>query len=329
MAHLSEYAIDLHDAGPDGFCPVLLNTFRRGGIVNFDLFIRQPGGAAPGLYHEAARAFGQDAREDLAARKINELWMRHEDRPHLCRYVEEHLSAIRADTGMPLEVRAALLYETAQELVKEVLQSPRSRTLLNRAATIAQHMVRFLSCNTGAFSCLAQCTWRTYETYTHCVDVCVFASGLAAWLGFKDDKAFDIALGALIHDIGKSEIDPEILRRNGPLSDQEWQVIHQHPIWGEQMLRDTGITNRVVLEIVRHHHEKLSGDGYPDALPGAGIRMPVRIVTIADIFSALTAKRPFGERMGSYDALRLMSKTMGHTLDRSYLRQFVKLLGQE
>lgn len=306
--------------------PIHLRTLQHDAILEFDLFISHPPGSGTTLYREASLPFSRDARERLMENSIETLWVRAADRALYRRYVETHLGVILGDETLPLEERAALLYESCQELVKTVLRDPRSKALIRRCGLAVQHMVGLLYGNSAAFTCLAQLTWKDYETYSHCVDVCVFATALACRLGFKQEKAREIALGALLHDVGKCELEPAILKKAGPLSDAEWDLMRQHPLHSERILRDNGIHERVVLDIARHHHEKLSGDGYPDGLPAKGITPWVRIVTIADVFSALTTDRSFGKRMRSFEALQLMRDEMGSALDARYLREFVKLL---
>jgi putative nucleotidyltransferase with HDIG domain len=326
MAQATQEGSRPEESEMEGFLPIHLRTLQCVERLDFDLYIRTPSDSLPTLYREASLPFEQERRKRLIENNVDMLWVRAGDRVKYRHYVERHLEPILADLNIPIQARTALLYESCQELVKDVLLAPHSRELMKRSGQAVQHIVNHLYGNHEAFACLVQLTWHDYETYTHSVDVCVFATALACRVGFHQDKAREVSLGALLHDVGKSMIDTAILKRDGPLSAAEWSIMRRHPVESERILREHGITSRIVLDIARHHHEKLTGDGYPDRLPAKGITPWVRIVTIADIFSALTTQRSFGRRMHSFEALQLMRDEMGAGLDRAYLREFIKLL---
>ena len=317
------------EAGTDSgtaFQPVFLRTLQSNAVISFDLFIRNPPESGPTLYREASLPFVQEARERLVESKIDVLWVREADHANYHRYVEDHLSTILADKGLPLQQRSALLYRTTQTLVKELLESSACAKILQRGRRVVEHLTHLLASNTTAFSCLAQLATHSAATYAHCVDVCVFATALAHRLGFQEEKAMEISLGCLLHDVGKRQIDAALLHREGELSPEEQTVLRQHPIIGERILAENGIKSRIVLDIVRHHHENLAGNGYPDVLPAAAVRPWVRIASIANTFSALTAPRPPQKPLGSFQALQNMRDEMSDQFDRPYLREFIKLL---
>jgi putative nucleotidyltransferase with HDIG domain len=126
----------------------------------------------------------------------------------------------------------------------------------------------------------------------HTERVAGLAVALAQRLGFSAAELEAIQVGALLHDIGKIGIPERILNKPGPLDDDEWAVMHTHPLVSEYIL--TGVDlHPIVLQIARSSHERIDGLGYPDGLAGDDVPLPARIALVADAFDALTSDRPY------------------------------------
>jgi putative nucleotidyltransferase with HDIG domain len=133
---------------------------------------------------------------------------------------------------------------------------------------------------------------KDYYTGGHTERVSSMAVAIARRLGYSGAELDSIEIGALLHDIGKIGIPERILNKPGPLDDDEWKIMKEHPVISEYILSDVGLPN-VVLEIARSSHERMDGKGYPDGLEGEQIPLPARIVLVADAFDALTSDRPY------------------------------------
>jgi putative two-component system response regulator len=132
------------------------------------------------------------------------------------------------------------------------------------------------------------------DSYTagHSGRVAQYACDAAAKLGLKSSEIDDLRRGALFHDIGKITIADSVLKKETPLTAEERMTINEHPVVGCELLSGMR-TMRRILPIVYHHHERLDGSGYPDGISGAAIPQPVRIVSVADVFDALTSSRAY------------------------------------
>jgi putative nucleotidyltransferase with HDIG domain len=126
----------------------------------------------------------------------------------------------------------------------------------------------------------------------HTERVATISVALARRLGYGDNELDAIQVGALLHDIGKIGIAETILHKPGPLDDDEWRSMREHPLFSAYILSDVELPE-IVLEIARHSHERVDGAGYPDGIAGAEIPLPARIVLVADAFDALTSHRPY------------------------------------
>jgi HD-GYP domain-containing protein (c-di-GMP phosphodiesterase class II) len=133
---------------------------------------------------------------------------------------------------------------------------------------------------------------KDYYTGGHTERVSSVAVAVARRLGCSSEELDGIEIGALLHDIGKIGIPEHILRKPGPLDDDEWEVVKRHPLISEFILADIDLPT-IVLQIARSSHERIDGAGYPDGLAGEEIPLPARIVLVADALDALTSDRPY------------------------------------
>ena len=130
-------------------------------------------------------------------------------------------------------------------------------------------------------------------TYKHCLRVAMLSTGIANELHMSRSDIKEIILSALLHDIGKSNIDHEIIVKPGKLTDEEFTAIKQHPYIGYQILKHTGGYSANILSGVLFHQEKYDGTGYPTGISGKKIPLIARIIAVADVFDALTSNRPY------------------------------------
>ncbi|MHA1152651.1 MAG: HD domain-containing phosphohydrolase [Alphaproteobacteria bacterium] len=162
-------------------------------------------------------------------------------------------------------------------------------------------------------------------SFRHSMFVCGSLTYFANAIGIGGAELDQLTVGGLLHDIGKSQVPLEVLDKPGKLDAGEWKIMKMHPEHSRTiLLREQGL-GRDTIAMAVHHHEKLDGTGYPDGLSGAEINDHVRLMAIADVYSALIDKRSYKEAMSHEAALDMMLKFEGH-LDMGLLgafRQFV------
>jgi len=137
---------------------------------------------------------------------------------------------------------------------------------------------------------------RDRYTYGHSSRVAVISLELAAAMGLPPEECEALRRGALLHDIGKIGVEDRILRKPGPLTEEEWAAMRKHPLIGHEMLKGLPFLQRG-LDAVRHHHERWDGAGYPDALRAEVIPAYARILSVADAIDAMTSDRPYRRRL--------------------------------
>ena len=152
------------------------------------------------------------------------------------------------------------------------------------------------------------------DTGTHCDDVVHLCDLIAEQLGVYGTDRAELLAAAQLHDIGKVAIASDVLNKRGPLDDHEWNLIRQHTIVGERIIRSVPQLEEVG-RLVRHSHERWDGDGYPDGLSGAQIPLASRIVFCADTFHAIRSDRSYRRGRSAQAALQEISRAEGSQLD--------------
>ncbi|WP_313902345.1 HD domain-containing phosphohydrolase [Methylobacterium sp. E-005] len=175
-----------------------------------------------------------------------------------------------------------------------------------------------------------EAVWRhDIGVYQHTLGVAGHAATFGATIGLSRSDLGRLVRAALLHDIGKSRIPVDILNKPGPLTPEEFRLMQRHPDIGASLLTAQGEFEPAIIDVVRHHHERLDGRGYPDRLAGSAISDLVRIISICDVFSALTERRTYRQPASGAEALSIMVEAEGH-LDRDLLRAFTPvMLGNE
>jgi HD-GYP domain-containing protein (c-di-GMP phosphodiesterase class II) len=128
-----------------------------------------------------------------------------------------------------------------------------------------------------------------------------------------------------LHDIGKIGVRDSILNKPGPLTTEEYEIVKKHPSIGDSIVSELGLVPEE-RSIIRHHHERWDGKGYPDGLAGEQIPMLARIVSVVDAFDAMTSKRAYRDAMSREEALAELKKNSGEQFDPRALEAFLKVV---
>jgi putative nucleotidyltransferase with HDIG domain len=166
------------------------------------------------------------------------------------------------------------------------------------------------------------------DPYTrgHSERVAALARRLALAAGLPRAAADTIAQAGLLHDLGKIAVPESVLRKPGSLTAEEWATMRQHPLIGAQIVAPLEFFADGAV-IVRHHHERHDGSGYPDGLRGELIPIGARIVAVADVYDALTSDRPYRARLSRSEAVQRLQEEAGRTLDARLIALCVHLTG--
>lgn len=187
------------------------------------------------------------------------------------------------------------------------------------AAKLEDHYTETIGALTSALEA------RDSYTEAHAGRIRELSVSLATALKVSNETRYAVHLGSLLHDVGKIGIPDTILRKPGPLADEEWSIMRQHPLIGERMLRNVDFL-APALPVVRHHHEAWDGGGYPDGLRQEEIPLPARIVAVCDAYDAMTSDRPYRKAMTVDQAIEELERHRGRQFDPVCVDLFTKLV---
>ena len=163
-------------------------------------------------------------------------------------------------------------------------------------------------------------------TYLHSVAVCALMINLGRELGLGNALTHDIGMGGLLHDIGKMAVPDTILDKAGSLTNEEFDLIRDHPAAGHALLADAEGAPPIALDVCLHHHERFDGKGYPFGLSGPQLSLPARMGAVCDVYDAITSNRPYKAGWQPTDALSKMLDWEGH-FDPVILQAFIHSIG--
>jgi putative nucleotidyltransferase with HDIG domain len=292
----------------------------------FRVFIRQAGRFV--LYAAENEQFTPRHRQKLHDAGVTEVYIRGEQRPDFNRYLEKHLPTILTDDHIPVPERAKVLYGTAESVVRDVFDTRLPKGIgkreYTRIVTLVEKSLTFLASN-ESLRAVAALASHDYSVYTHNVQVFVYTAAILHTMKADEYTLVQAGIGALLHDIGKTRVPNEILSKPGPLDPAERLIINTHPVKGVALCQDVGLTPTATQGILMHH-ERMDGSGYPGGLPGELIPDHVRALCVADVYDALTSKRPYAEAMPPFQALRLMREEMAEHFDMDAFKRLVLVL---
>jgi putative nucleotidyltransferase with HDIG domain len=200
-------------------------------------------------------------------------------------------------------------------------------TYMARLVIVARERTReYASLSWGVLSGLVRTLdERDSRAARHCAAVAQFSRDLAKQLGRSNREQELAHTAGLLHDIGKFALSDRVMERGGVLTDADWRGIRRHPDIGAELLRDIGVYGPVS-EIVRAHHERVDGRGYPRGLKGHEIPDIARMVAVAEVYDTLTAPDTYRTPMNSFEALNELRRVAGRQLDAKYVEAFAALL---
>ncbi|HEY3278510.1 MAG TPA: HD domain-containing phosphohydrolase [Syntrophorhabdaceae bacterium] len=280
-------------------------------------------------------------------------------------YLEGHLGKILENHALSDDQKGEIFSRVSTNVLKEAFENAFGLGIMSEDAfERTQVMVRNALCyvaESGSLQALAKMIGHDYQTYTHATKVLwltvaflrenvhILETIEPSYKSADEDRKMEIlkqcGVAALLHDIGKASIAPEILNKVDPLSSGEWEDIKRHPVNGVSMLLDTDVPS-FVKRAVLHHHEDFHGGGYPMGLEGSNISILARVLRIIDVFDAMTSRRPYKAPISPGKAVKIMVGTppdtkkeesgpdrknqdlgMRRCFDEGLLRKFILFLG--
>jgi HD-GYP domain-containing protein (c-di-GMP phosphodiesterase class II) len=312
------------------FHPAPLATLRPESGAHFELYLALPGRSMPRyiLYKASGIDFTEKKRVELIENGVKTLFVKDEDAADYYHYVDRTIGKVLASEHTPPQEKSRILYDTSQALIKSTFDRPESPLLMSTNQRMVTHTVETITAEPAMLRTMVSLFAMDYSLYSHSVHVSVLGTALLLEVGsYREEDVRDIAMGYLLHDIGKSRIEPQILNKPGMLSPWEIKQIERHPDFGVGLMQPHPIIRPQALDIIHDHHERLNGNGYPRRLSSSSISLETRICSVADVFDAFTSHRVYRPALSGYEAMRYILSKMSDDLDDEILHLLIHRLG--
>jgi HD-GYP domain-containing protein (c-di-GMP phosphodiesterase class II) len=261
------------------------------------------------LYKDAERTFTKVDRGRLERNVTEFLYVRSGDMEVLNDFMESNLKEMLARTDISSSAKGKILYQTSVNCVIDMFESPETSANLQRCRSMVQHILQHIATDPHALKTLQSVVNHNFYIFVHAVQVTALSLLVHEKLFDLDpDEMLDVGIGSLIHDYGMTFITSEVLDKNNALADIEYYKVKQHTQKGYEYLKHSGNYGEIVLHIVRYHHERFDGNGYPTGIKGDEIPRSGQVAAICDVFSALIMDRAHCKANSHAEAIKIMGK---------------------
>lgn len=225
--------------------------------------------------------------------------------------------------------KARQIRDQARRVVGRLFEDARAGQVpdTDAAKPVIDSVIEAVSAQPGTLVSLSRLKNKDDYTFMHSVAVCALMTALAIELELDADDVYEAATAGLLHDIGKMAVDHDVLNKPGKLTDAEFDEIKRHTTEGHRILVESGSVTDTVMDVARHHHERIDGNGYPDRLKESQISLFARMGTVCDVYDAITSDRPYKKAWEPSVALQYMAKWAPGAYDPLVFQAFVRSLG--
>ncbi|NQU24259.1 MAG: HD domain-containing protein [Candidatus Nealsonbacteria bacterium] len=308
---------------PEGLVPVPVSGLRASSL-SFALYIRRNESEAPQLYRGGEYPLENADLQRLAKRGVETLYVRSSDHATYRNYVLDGLA--RNDRLTPPE-RYKIIREVYRVVFDEAFRADTLDPMIEFTEEIGAELAEAICDNEIVLGDLFSLMEHDTGTYTHSVNVATYSLVLAKALGIREmPQLRAVATGAILHDIGKRQIQLSVLAHPGPLSPQQQEEMRCHPTIGFRDLASRQEISSGSHMMVYQHHERIDGTGYPVRLTGREIHDWAKICAVADVFHAMTSQRSYREALSACKALQYLEDQADVTLDGGVVRCWTAIM---
>lgn len=272
---------------------------------NVALFLKTSGNYV--LYKDPDRMLTQEDFTRLERTYTDFLYVRSGDMEVLNEFIESRIAGMLARNDLSSIDKGRVLYQTSVNCVIDMFESPETTGNILRCRNLVQNLMQYVASDSHVLESLKTVVDNNFYIFTHSVQVATLSLLIHEKLfDLAPDEMIDVGIGSLLHDYGMTFITNEVLEKNDALSDIEYWKVKQHTREGYDYLRQCGKYGEIVLNIVRYHHERYDGNGYPTGIKGDNIPRSGQVAAICDVYSALIMDRPQRKANSHTDAIKIM-----------------------
>lgn len=331
-----------------GFTPIDTTVFKRGSCLSFDCYIQRFNGFA--ILIERGTLLSEAIYAKLTQRDLN-IYVENKSYSLYQEYCSENLAKVDNSSTNTVTMGYEAIVLACNTLHKIIAKTDRMSEKLEVIYTHAKSLFdawlreeekQFIPVETieilvEELVCVVNQEEVTLSSFNdfldekdslsaHLVKVAFFASIVGSHIGIDMTDQKKLILAAMLHDIGKCDIEDDLLQKPSFLSDSEIKKIQKHAETSTHLVKRSGLRDRIVLNAIKEHHERLDGSGYPRGIDGSRISKFAKIIAICDMFDAMITIKPYRGAYSTYNALSLMYEESKHKLDADYTKVLIKHL---
>ena len=282
------------------------------------------------LYKNHDRKFTEADQNRLQRTNTEFLYVRSGDMEIVTEYLEQNLESLLARDDIDSGAKGTILYQTAANYVTDVFDEPGKTADIIRCRSLIRHLMKYVAGHEDALKALKAITSQNYYIFTHSVQMAALMMLTHERLfDLRQDEMIDVGVGSLLHDVGMVFLSGDIMNKPDALADIEYHKVKQHAQKGYDYLLNAGTLGEVSLTIVRHHHEKYDGSGYPVGLKGDNIPRSAQLAALCDTYCAITTDRPKHTALPGTEALRLMGEEVGSVFSPELFKRFADVVSRK
>ncbi len=300
-----------------------LDSFAVGDMMAFDIYIKKDNGYV--IIIEAGTLLSENLYAKL--KKQDNLYIFKDDKDKLSLNCESLKYYIKYNKDN-LEKRVKFVYELNSKLFSDYLDNKDNKIDLDCVTSIVKSIIYLIKYDEKFLKNTIPFFIEDNSISNHSLHVTIYAMNLGNQLNLNSKRLLQLGTAALLHDTGLKKIDESLLNKDSQLDITELEEVQKHPQYSIEIIKQNGILDPYIIDAIMHHHERYDGNGYPDQLNEKNISLFASILSISDVFDALTSYRPYREQYSSFDAIKMMIKdaSMVNKFNNQYLQTLLKSL---
>lgn len=300
-----------------------LSSLTVGDIIPFDIYIKKNENYV--IIIEAGTLLSDTLHKKLEKWESLYTSVKDEDKKTLsCETLKYYIQYNKDD----VENRLKILYSVNDKLFDAYLSNKNDRIDISCVESVVEAIIFLMKYDIKLLNKSMPFFINNDKVPTHSLHVAIYSINLGNILRFKDKELLQLGISALLHDLGLKKIDEAILNKDDQLTPEETSLMQKHSKYSVDIIKQNNIHDPYIIDAVMHHHEHYDGTGYPEQLPRAEISEFASILSICDVFDALTNNRPYRKNFSSFAALKMMTKeaSMLNKFNQRYINLFLKSL---
>lgn len=309
----------------DAWIPISVSTLTHDAAPGVNIYLRPQPHERPILFCSAKNSLDSSSIRRLQMEGVTKLYISADEKEIYQEYLRENWRNLFADANKSQLDRVSVMAEVIRDVLEEQFSSGCTDSIIISCKEFGAHTAEALGREPIVVKELAKVIHHDYGTFTHSANVAAYAVVLARALGYTRADLEEIAVGGLIHDLGKLEISNRILNKPGKLTEEEFNEVRKHPGLGLQRVANRADLTTGQFMMIYQHHERCNGSGYPVGCTLDEIHPWARLCAIVDVYEALTSVRPYRPPMSYKTATAVLERGRGTEFDEEMLSCWQRL----